>query len=161
MNKLTSYRRSTYAEQFDSSVLDDLQSAGQAEEGRKFAVLHDAIVEAAIVGSSASEMYEAVLRCAVSLAQKNQTSVSEEELLEVVWISSLTIRRLAKTASSRGIRQLPTDVLKELVALLIDKHKIPRLKVMEVFDDALLGDCKLIEVDRFNNKKNRIITKNV
>ena len=87
--------------------------------------------------------------------------MSEEELLEVVWVSSLTIRRLAKTASSRGIRPPPNEALKELVSLLIDKHKIPRLKVMEVFDDALLGDCKLIEAERFTNRKNRIITKNV
>ena len=72
MNKQTSYRRSTYAEHFDSSLLDNPQPPGQSEEGRKFAVMHDAIVEAAISGTSAIEMYEAVLRYAVEPAQTAQ-----------------------------------------------------------------------------------------
>ena len=57
--------------------------------------------------------------------------------------------------------RLAGETLVELVGLLVDRKGLDRIKVMEVFDDQLLGECKMIDVDQFKRKKMRLMTKNV
>ena len=61
-----SYRRSTFNESFDPERdLKEENPSTQVQEGRKFAVMHDSIVEGVLAGTEALKMFETVVGYAV------------------------------------------------------------------------------------------------
>lgn len=80
--------------------------------------------------------------------------------MEVLYQVNLTLSMAAASSSDSGASEVKAKLF-ELIRLFVDRGDNNRMAVIERLDDQVLKNCGLIELQNFEKKKNRLMTKNL